>query len=118
MKEDARQSKINSLKEKIEQASGSINNQLGDYKEKGQNALIIGGILVAAYALVRVFSEDDEEEETEELAKKATPAKPVKDESPSVLGATLKGLATTVLLGVIKSKVEDYIADYTTKDEK
>jgi hypothetical protein len=117
MKEDSRQSKINSLKEKIDQASGSINNQLGDYKEKGQNALIIGGILVAAYALVQVFSEDDKEE-AEEVTKMAAPLKPIKEDSPSVLGATLKGLATTVLLGVIKSKVEDYIADYTTKDEK
>lgn len=117
MKEDARQSKINSLKEKIEQTSESINNQLGDYKEKGQNALIIGGILVAAYALARVFSEDDEEE-AGEVTKIAAPLKPTKEDSPSVLGATLKGLATTVLLGVIKSKVEDYIADYTTKDEK
>ena len=57
-------------------ATLAIKNQLGDYKDKSKNLLIIGGIVVAAYAFSKIFMDDEKEESIEKEPKKENEKEP------------------------------------------
>jgi hypothetical protein len=68
--------------------------------------LIIGGIVMAAYAITRIFSDDTEEEEP--LAKKA---------ESSFIGTALTGVVTSVLLTLAKNKILELIEQLNQNEE-
>ncbi len=93
----------------ISSVTTAIENQLGDYKTKGKNILVIGGIMVAAYALARLLSDDETEEETLIAENK---------QEKSVFLSALTGVATTVLLSIAKTKLLDLLEQYNEKNEQ
>jgi|GEM_PF-2936536 len=99
------------LQNTIQSASDSIERQIGGYKSIGKNALIIGGIVLGGYALSRIFSTNDKEDDEDALL-----AEPKKEES-SFVGAAIKGMATTLLLTLIKDKLLDFIEQQTNRNE-
>jgi hypothetical protein len=100
------------LQNTIQSASDSIERQIGGYKSIGKNALIIGGIVLGGYALSRIFSSNDKEDDDDE----AILPQPKKEES-SFVGAAIKGMATTLILTLIKDKLLDFIEQQTNRNE-
>ena len=93
------------LENAISSASKAIEGQLGDYKDKGKNLLIVGGIVVAAYALTKLFTDD--EDELPQNDKKQS----------SFLGSALTGMLTTVLLTLAKNKILEIIEQLNQNEE-
>lgn len=91
---DKREQKKSQLENVIQSTSEAIENQLGDYKDKGKNALIIGGIVVAAYAFSKLFTSSDQKEDEKS-----------EDEGSSFLTNALTGMVTSVLLTLAKDKI-------------
>jgi len=91
---DKREQKKSQLENVIHSTSKAIESQLGDYKDKGKNALIIGGIVVAAYAFSKLFTSSDEIEDEKS-----------ENEGSSFLGNALTGMVTSVLLALAKDKI-------------
>ncbi len=103
---DKREQKKSQLENVIQSTSKAIENQLGDYKDKGKNALIIGGIVVAAYAFSKLFTSSDliEEEKSE-------------NEGSSFLANALTGMVTSVLLTLAKDKILGIIEQMNQNEE-
>lgn len=99
------------LQNTIQSASDSIERQIGGYKSIGKNALIIGGIVLGGYALSRIFSSDDKEDDDEAILAES------KKEESSFVGAAIKGMATTLLLTLIKDKLLEFIEQQTNRNE-
>lgn len=97
-----RDRKKQQLENSLESATLAIKNQLGDYKDKSKNLLIIGGIVVAAYAFSKIFMDDDEQEDTK-------PENSKKEDSPSFVSSAMSGIVTSVLLSLAKNKILELI---------
>ncbi len=95
------------ISNKIEKISGELNEQVSEYKDLGRNVAIIGGILVSAYALIKMISSDDEP--TSESSKK---------EEGSILFSTLKGVAVSVALALVKDKLIEFLSNLDEENEK
>lgn len=102
---ESRDQKKSQLENIAKSASDAIQNQLGDYKDKGKNLLIIGGIIVAAYAITRVFSDDSENESVD------------KKSEPSFVGTAITGMVTSVLLTLAKNKILELIEQLNQNEE-
>jgi uncharacterized BrkB/YihY/UPF0761 family membrane protein len=50
-----RDQKKNQLENIIKTSTDAIQNQLINYKDKGKNILVVGGIIVAAYAFLQIM---------------------------------------------------------------
>ena len=98
---DDRDKKKLQLENTLESATLAIKNQLGDYKDKSKNLLIIGGIIVAAYAFSKIFMDDEKEESIEK--------EPKKENSPSFVSSAMSGIVTSVLLSLAKNKILELI---------
>lgn len=94
-----RDQKKNQLEKIVESSTDAIQSQLVDYKDKGKNVLVIGGILLAGYAISRLFVEKEDEE--------IAPLE-VKKES-SFMGSALTGMVTSVLLALAKNKILELV---------
>jgi uncharacterized BrkB/YihY/UPF0761 family membrane protein len=94
-----RDQKKNQLENIIKTSTDAIQNQLINYKDKGKNILVVGGIIVAAYAFSRLFA--DNEEEVTEI--KESP------KESSFLGSAVTGVVTSVLLTLAKDKILELI---------
>jgi hypothetical protein len=90
----------------------AIEAQVGDLKKVGQNALIIGGIVVAAYALTELLLPQTQEEEKNDFL----PIQKKNEEEESFIGSALRGMATTVILTVARQKLVDLIEHLTAKN--
>ena len=105
------------LQESIDKYLGAIETQIGDLKKVGKNALVIGGIIVAVYAITELLLPDGKEEKQANEPLLLTEPEPVKEkEGDSMLWAAMKGAATSVLLAVAKDKLLELIEHLTTKD--
>jgi len=104
-----RDQKKNQLENIIKSSTDAIQNQLIDYKDKGKNVLVIGGIIVAAYAFSRLFS--DKDETSEESVNSDSSNK------PSFLGSAVGGMVTSVLLTLAKNKILELI-EHLDKNEQ
>ncbi|WP_341228529.1 hypothetical protein [uncultured Arcticibacterium sp.] len=87
------------LNKQINDFTEDLKSKAGGFKNLGKDALVIGGIIVAGYSLMKLFTED--EDETQEISTEA--------ESPSIFSSALKGAASSILLAVAKSKLTDYL---------
>lgn len=102
-----RDQKKNQLENIIKSSTDAIQNQLVDYKDKGKNVLIVGGIIVAAYAFSRLFVDDNEDEiETTETPKES-----------SFLGSAVTGVVTSVLLTLAKNKILELIEQLNENEQ-
>jgi hypothetical protein len=105
------------LQESIDKYLGAIETQIGDLKKVGKNALVIGGIIVAVYAITELLLPDGEEEKQADKPLLLTEPEPVKEkEENSMVWGAIKGAATSVLLAVAKEKLMELIDHLTTKD--
>ncbi|AFK03158.1 hypothetical protein Emtol_2019 [Emticicia oligotrophica DSM 17448] len=100
------------LQESANKYLEAIETQLGDLKKVGKNALIIGGVIVAAYAITELLLPSNKV--------KALPTpKPIAEEDDenedSFVWDALKGVATSVLLTIAKNKLLEIIDSYTTE---
>lgn len=91
--------KVNSKKKELENqvknASDALSSMVETYKSQGKTILVVGGILVAAYAITQLF--DDTEEDT------------IEKKDPSIFGGAITGLATTIALNFAKQKLMAYL---------
>jgi len=95
---DRNEKKI-ALNKQIQDSTEELHAKAESLKDLSRDVLVIGGILIAAYSLMRVFQSSEPETETilEETDK------------PSIVASTLKGVATSVLLAIAKKKLSEYI---------
>lgn len=109
----SREEKKEALQESINKYLETIENQIGDLKKVGQNALVIGGVIVAAYALTELLlPEPSRKNDVEPLPIKERD----EDEGESIVWSALKGAATTLLLTVARQKLVDLIEHLTNQD--
>jgi hypothetical protein len=109
--------KRESRKEALQQAASksleAIQTQLGDLKKVGTNALIIGGTIVAVYALMEVLLPAAKPRKEEQFTENEH-----EDIGESILWAGVKGIATSLLLALAKEKLMELIEQLTEKDAK
>ncbi|WP_064197185.1 MULTISPECIES: hypothetical protein [Emticicia] len=100
------------LQESANKYLEAIETQLGDLKKVGKNALIIGGVIVAAYAITELLLPSNK-------VKTLPTPKPIAEEDDenedSFVWDALKGVATSVLLTIAKNKLLEIIDSYTTE---
>ncbi|WP_337043156.1 hypothetical protein [Emticicia sp. 17c] len=104
------------LQESIDKYLGAIETQIGDLKKVGKNALVIGGIIVAVYALTELLLPEGEKRETTTEPEPLPVAPEPEKAHDSMLWATMKGVATSVILAIAKDKLLQIIDHLTTKD--
>ena len=105
---NAREIRQANLESQIEKISENLKNQLDDYKEKGGGVLVILGIIVAAYVLYKLISDD------EEKPRQAVESQPIqtagnesfiKNAVLGVLSSVAIGFAREKLLGLIETHI-------------
>ena len=101
------------LQQSAEKSLEAIQNQLGDLKNVGKTALIIGGTIVAAYALTEILLPSPKTVREESFSQKND-----ENEGETILWAAIKGIATSVLLALAKDKLMELIENLTEKDAK
>lgn len=102
------------LQESVDKYLEAIETQIGDLKKVGKNALVIGGVIVAAYAITEFLLPSSKE-------KNADLPKPIKeddDEGESMIWSAVKGAATTLLLTIAREKLMDVIDHLTNQNAK
>jgi hypothetical protein len=109
----SRKSRKETLQQTAEKSLEAIQSQLGDLKKVGTNALIIGGTIVAVYALMEVLLPAARTRKEEKYIEK-------EDETigESILWAGVKGIATSMLLALAKDKLMELLEQITEKDAK
>ena len=100
------------LQESANKYLEAIEMQIGDLKKVGKNALVIGGVVLTAYALTEFLLPSDKQN-TSFNPKPIEQEEDVNDEN-SFVWAALKGVATSVLLAVAKNKLLGIIDNFTT----
>lgn len=94
------------LNKQINDIMSDLKDKAADVKILGKDVLIIGGLVVAGYALSKLLTGEDEEESGTSAAKE-----------PSVLSSALKGAATSILLAVAKQKLTEYLENLNEESE-
>jgi hypothetical protein len=100
--EDQRSLKRQSLQSSAEKYMAAIQEQVGDLRENGKNALIIGGVVLAGYFLTELLLPNADDNETEEPQRNRRFSN---DDEDSMFFSMLKGVATTVLLTLAREKL-------------
>lgn len=95
---DDLEKKKESLENTIKNASNALKSQFDDYKGKGKDIMVIGGIIVAAYAFYKIFDDEDNTSEKE-----------FKPKESSFLNSAFSGMITSVLLSLAKNKILELI---------
>lgn len=87
------------LQKKLEDKTKELKETADDFKSIGRDVLLIGGILLLAYALFLIMSEDEEEsDKTPSLTK-------------GILGNSIKGVLISTFLAIAKEKLQEYLND-------
>lgn len=110
----SREEKKEALQESVNKYLEAIETQIGDLKKVGQNALVIGGVIVAAYALTELLlPEPSRKNNLEPLPIRE---REEEDEGESMIWSAMKGAATTLLLTVAKQKLVGLIEHLTNQN--
>ncbi len=91
------------LNQKIKQSEAELDEKLDQYKSVGKDALLIGGILVAAYAIMKLVSSENRKED-----------KGIKNED-SVVFSAIKGAALSFALGIAREKLLGIVDQMTNE---
>jgi hypothetical protein len=89
------------LQESANKYLEAIETQIGDLKKVGTNTLIIGGVIVAAYALTELLLPNPKQQ----FSNEPLPLVEEEYEGESIVWAALKGAAVSLLLAVAKDKL-------------
>ncbi len=111
-KEVSRTERKEALKESVDKYLEAIENQIGDLKKVGKNAAVIGGAIVAAYAITELLLPAPRREEGNALPMNTRH----EDEGDSFIWTAIKGAATTLLLTLAKEKLMDLIDHLTEQN--
>lgn len=100
------------LQESANKYLEAIEMQIGDLKKVGKNALVIGGVVLTAYALTELLLPSAKQK----ISLNLEPIEQEDDDNDenSFVWAALKGIATSVLLAVAKNKLLGIIDNFTT----
>lgn len=106
---NAREIRQANLESQIEKISENLKNQLDDYKEKGGGVLVILGIIVAAYVLYKLISDDDDEKPRQAVESQSIQTARnesfIKNAVLGVLSSVAIGFAREKLLGLIETHI-------------
>ena len=106
----------------------AIETQIGDLKKVGKNTLVIGGVIVAAYAITELLLPEATPKNNRTLSGNALSgnalpnnALPIvveeeQDKEESIIWAALKGAAMSLLLTIAKDKLLGLIENMTTNN--
>lgn len=100
------------LQESANKYLEAIEMQIGDLKKVGKNALVIGGVVLTAYALTELLLPSAKQKIS--LEPKLIEQEEDNNDENSFVWAALKGVATSVLLAVAKNKLLGIIDNFTT----
>ena len=101
------------LQESINKYLGAIETQIGDLKKIGKNTLVIGGVIVAAFAITELLLPAATKQRRNTLP---IVIEEEKDEQDSVLMTTLKGAAMSLLLTIAKDKLLGLMENRSTNN--
>lgn len=112
------------LQESVNKYLEAIETQIGDLKKVGKNTLVIGGVIVAAYAITELLLPDATPKRNKILSGNAllgNNAMPIvveeeQDEEESMIWAALKGAAMSLLLTIAKDKLLGLMENMTTNN--
>lgn len=109
------------LKATSQKLKDSIENQIGDFKNKvdkyGKASLWVGGGILAVYLLSKAFSDDSEElEEGEPKKKKKKRVEKLESAKPNFLTDTLKQEAIVFGLGLAAGQLRSFLQNLNNND--
>ncbi len=104
------------LQESVNKYLEAIEVQIGDLKKVGKNTLVIGGVIVAAYAITELLLPAETQRNTPPKALPITSYEEEKEEGDSMVWAALKGAAMSLLLTVAKDKLLGLLDNLSTND--
>lgn len=111
-KKASREERKEFLQESANKYLEAIEMQIGDLKKVGKNALVIGGVVLTAYALTELLLPSAKQKIS--LEPKLIEQEEDNNDENSIVWAALKGVATSVLLAVAKNKLLGIIDNFTT----
>ncbi|MGR3809872.1 hypothetical protein [Jiulongibacter sp. NS-SX5] len=94
------------LNKQINDFTDDLKEKASDFKLLGKDALIIGGIITAGFALSRLFVDDEEQGSEEKI-----------EPGDSIFASAFRGAATSVLLALAKQKLTDYLESMNEENE-
>ena len=89
------------LQESVNKYLEAIETQIGDLKKVGKNTLVIGGVIVAVYAITELLLPAPKQQ----IKETNLPIVVEEDETDSVVWSALKGAAMSLLLTIAKDKL-------------
>ena len=89
------------LQESVNKYLEAIETQIGDLKKVGKNTLVIGGVIVAVYAITELLLPAPKQQ----IKETNLPIVIEEDEADSVVWSALKGAAMSLLLTIAKDKL-------------
>ncbi len=99
------------LSQATEKYKKAIENQVVDLRANagkiGKNALVIGGVLLVSYAVVRLLVGKEKTKKIEEQEKRFLPVAAVKKESRIV--SMIKQQIALFLLGIAKQRIAEFL---------
>jgi hypothetical protein len=106
------------LQESVNKYLEAIETQIGDLKKVGKNTLVIGGVIVAAYALTELLLPAATKQSSKKLPNNALPivVEDQEEEEDSVIWSALKGAAMSLLLTIAKDKLLGLMENMTTNN--
>ncbi len=97
----------------------AIETQIGDLKKVGKNTLVIGGVIVAAYALTELLLPAATQQRSKTLPTKPLPIvveNEEAEEEDSIIWTALKGAVMSLLLTIAKDKLLGLMENMTTNN--
>lgn len=106
------------LQESVNKYLEAIETQIGDLKKVGKNTLVIGGVIVAAYALTELLLPAANKRPSKTLPNNALPVvvEDENDEEDSMIWSALKGAAMSLLLTIAKDKLLGLMENMNTNN--
>jgi hypothetical protein len=113
------------LQESVNKYLEAIETQIGDLKKVGKNTLVIGGVIVAAYAITELLLPDATPKRSKTVSSNNNAlsgnALPIiideeQEEEESMIWAALKGAAMSLLLTIAKDKLLGLMENMTTNN--
>ncbi len=111
------------LQESVNKYLEAIETQIGDLKKVGKNTLVIGGVIVAAYAITELLLPEATPKRNRILSDNALSgnALPIvveeeQNKEESMIWTALKGAAMSLLLTIAKDKLLGLMENMTTNN--
>jgi hypothetical protein len=97
------------LHKQINDSTEELNEKASGFKNLSKDVMVIGGIILAGYAVMKMFQSDEDEHEIEPRS--------YEPQSESMFLTAVKGAATSALLAIAKVKLSEYIESLSSDNE-